>query len=166
MKSMLYGVSKGFVLLAFVSLTLSGNAHADGDENAIVAGGFAKLVSAAKGVVMRVEINAKGEENRDSATLRLHMQDTAVAHAADAQRAFASGVDAGKQPQITPADVERDSNTHGWWRYHHRGWAAPYYYATYTPVYYSYGYSYTFYNPTYYTVWTYPVSYRYYYWYW
>jgi hypothetical protein len=160
------GISKWVLTVALLGVGFSAGALADGDDNAIVRGGFLSQVQAAKGVVMRVEINARGEEKRDSATLRLHVGDAPVRGAADVQTAFTRGVDASQQPQLTAADLERDSNTHGWWRYHHRGWAAPYYYVGYTPVYYSYGYSYTFYNPTYYTVWAYPVSYRYYYWTW
>jgi hypothetical protein len=165
MRASVGGFSKVLVLAVMLTVGFGTSAFADGDDSAIARGGFAAAVHASKGVVLRVEINANGEEKRDSATMRLHVGDAPVAAAADVQTAFARGVDASSQPQLNPEDINRDSST-GWCRYRHHGWAAPYYYATYTPVYYNVGYAYTFQTAAWYTVWSYPVSYRYYYWTW
>jgi hypothetical protein len=136
------------------------------DSNSMSQGGFAKAVSQAKGVVLRVEINAEGQENRESATMRVNTSQEQVTTADEVQTAFANGLSSDAQPQVSSIDMARDSNTFGWWHYRHNGWAQPYYYYyNYTPVYYNYGYSYNFYNPYYYNVWSYPYSYRYYYYY-
>ncbi|MCX6124806.1 MAG: hypothetical protein NTV34_08660 [Proteobacteria bacterium] len=166
MKSILQSIGQGFVRFSIVSsmFLIAPAIFADGDSSARVHGGFVNAVKNANGVILRVEINADGQENRDSATIRVHTGDTKVTSADDIQAAFAKGVNGSSEKQVTSSDLAKDSNTCGWWHYQYSGWAQPYYYSSYTPVYYNYGVTYNFYNPSYYSVWSYPVSYRYYYW--
>ncbi len=161
-------MKKALKLVLTVALTMFGNVVlADGDTSANLPGGFAALVQKSKGVVLRVEIDQLGREKMDSATMRVHSGSRDVRSIAEAQIVFENGVSTDGEPQLSKADLSRDSNTHGWWRYRWAGWAPAYYYYNYTPVYYSYGYAYRYAYPTYYTVTAttyYPVGYRYYYW--
>jgi hypothetical protein len=136
---------------------------ADQDTSADAANGFASTLARAPGVILQVPIDSQGRELADSA--RMHVVTRPVSTAIELENAFANGIDASHQPQISKEDVAKDSSTFGWYTYSYYpygSWAPAYYYYTYTPVYYYGGYYYNYGPPVYYYNNWYN-SYRYYY---
>jgi len=166
-RSLIRGVASFIACSSFLMLGLAASANAD-DSNADAPIGFAAAASGAQGVILRVPVNERGEENTDAAEIRfLHesmsgLSEAAVATAWD--RAITAEADdtlLGRSgPQVDP---RADSSTWGWnwWRWN--GWVRPYYYATYWPTFYYNGW----YRYNYYSYWNWGY-YRYYYynWYW
>lgn len=141
-------------------------AFAGDDSSSDAAGGFGASVDGADGVIVKVPINAQGEELVDAAEIALH-DGSDVSTSGDFQSAFAQGVAATNAASVSDADISRDSSTSGWYgRGGHRGgWERNYYY-NYQPTYYyrSVYISFTVYS---YRDYYYPSSgyygYRYYY---
>lgn len=132
-------------LLPCISVT-----YADQDSSADAASGFASTLTKSPGVILQVPIDSQGREKASSA--RMHVVNRPVSTAAELEKAFASGIDASSQPQISKDDIAKDSSTFGWYSYSYYpySWAPAYYYYTYTPVYYYGGYYYNYGTPVYY----------------
>jgi len=142
------------------------------DSDAAAANGFLADVQNAKGVILRVPVNAAGEENTSEATLRVYAGDTRAAGSfAEAESIWNASKDQGNVPQVDEEAIV-DGATWGWNRYNYGfGWRGGYNYYNYRPYsyyygnYYNYGYSgYYNYYPTYYTNYYGNFGYRYYYW--
>ena len=146
--------------------TFASPLFADGDTSADASRGFGALIQETKGVILRVPINAQGEENTNAVEVRFV---TNTVNTGDSSTAVTLW-DSAKVPpnsaefQGTNAP-DRDSSTWGWYNWYGYGWRNPYYYYSYYPTYYYYGnyYSYRpywYYNSYYGNYW-----YRYYYYY-
>lgn len=140
----------------------------DGASDA--ANGFLAKVQGANAVVLRVPVNAQGEENTSAATMRLYAGETrATANSSAIETIWNSSTDIGNVPKVTDQSI-RDGATWGWGGYRSNyGWQGGYNYYNYRPYAYYYGnyYNYTNYgynNPYYYTNYTGNYGYRYYYW--
>ena len=125
---------------------------------------FSSQIEKSQGVILRVEINDKGEENTDSASLKLYDGDEPVSDNVDIASIFETATDASNQPQVDP---NSDSSTFfGWHSYRGHGWQNPYYYGHYRPYYNHYGYGYGYgYNGYHRNYWNrgWNHGYRYYY---
>jgi hypothetical protein len=138
---------------------------AQSDTSASAPEGFRDAVLASQGVVLRVPINERGEENTAASEMRL--SSVAVADGSAIESAFAAAQPIGAEAVIAGGESS-DSSTCGWYSWngsYGNSWASPYYYSSYTPSYtyydttYSYSYSYSY--TTRYS--SYTPSYRYYY---
>jgi hypothetical protein len=120
---------------------------ADRDSNADAA---ARTVSTSEGVILRVPIDARGNENTDAAELRSLGIGNSVGPDGLA-KAWDSAIE--MQPEtIAPADSSSDSSTAwwGWNRWNGYGWRSPYYYYnSYTPRFNYYGNYYNYYGYSY-----------------
>ena len=136
------------------------------DTSADVDAGFFAKLDQSKGVVLRVPINAAGEENATKAELRIDEGQFDEDRPQDLETVWRHGESVSTQPQITDEDIERDSSTWGWHRYRYNSWVRPYYYYSYyRPSFYYGGYyrtTYYTYTPSYYAC----NGYRYYYYTW
>jgi hypothetical protein len=132
------------LLVGAPTLALAGD-----DSSADVSGGFAALVAESQGVLIKVPVNADGAENTDAAEMRLNVS-TSVSDSTNLAAVFDTAVDVSAQPQVSDADLDRDSST-GWRHWNNYGWRYNYYYS-YRPAYYYYG---NYYN--------YNYGYNYYY---
>lgn len=130
-------VKRSLVLgMGLTLAAMTAPAFAGDDSSSDAAGGFGAQLDQANGVIVRVPINAQGDELTDAAELRMHAgQDMSTS--GDFEAAFAAGTDATSQPNVTAADVSRDSSTSGWYGDYSRscGWQHNYYYS-YQPTYY------------------------------
>jgi hypothetical protein len=152
---------KGLVLGAALAFAMP--AYADGDSSSDSAGGFGQTLDAAEGVIVKVPINAQGEELTDAAEVVFH-DGNDISTSGDFESAFAQGVNATNQANVSDADISRDSSTSGWYGRNSCGWQRNYYYS-YQPTYYYYGryVTYSVYSyRNYYNVGPY-YGYRYYY---
>lgn len=119
---------------------------------------FAKQVDLSAGVILRVEVNADGEENGGTAQMRMDVGDIPSGSSMIDAWNHATKID--DQPVVTEEEVNSDSSTRGWYPYRNDRWYSPYYYNnSYRPYYYNYGYRYNYYRPYYNTY----DNYRYYY---
>lgn len=154
-------VIERLVILAAV-LGLSQTAFGQRDSSSDANGGFVKKVKAAKGVMIRVPVNAEGQENAAKAELRLHVKGKEIKGQEDLVSAWNQSEKSADKNVVNKGETI-DGSTHGWWGYRYRRWVRPYYYYyNYTPTYYYYGTTYTY---SYRTYWSTPY-YRYYYYYW
>jgi hypothetical protein len=136
----------GFAL----AMTLAGPAFADGDSSADADGGFHNQVSASTAVILRVPINAAGEELSDRAEMRLY-SGAPVSTNGDFATAFDGATPLTGQPTL-PADGDSSTSFgYGWsgYGYGYGGWCSPYTYASYSPYYSYYGSSWGFGSPYY-----------------
>lgn len=109
-------------------------AFAGDDSSSDAAGGFGASVGGAEGVVIKVPIDAQGQELTDAAEIVLHGgQD--ISTSGDFKAAFEHGVPATNQANVSDADISRDSSTSGWYGRRSCGWERNYYYS-YQPTYY------------------------------
>jgi hypothetical protein len=131
------------------------------DSNADAPGGFADQMNRTRGVVLRVPINARGEENTDSAEIRFFQRNEPVTKATNPGHLWNSATRVKETPEVMGTNIPAgsDSSTFGWFVWHNFGWMYPYYYYRYYPTYYYYG-NYWYYN--YYWNWNW-YGYRYYY---
>jgi len=124
------------------------------DSSADAASGFDSLMNESSGVLVRVPVNDRGEENTDVAELRAYTGDVGPVEAGDLKTAWERGVDIGAHPAVagaitdTPTDssTSRYNNRYNWNRWSNRGWSAPGYYSHYRPYYQPY-YRHNAYNP-------------------
>lgn len=161
--------------LATGLLVLTQSAMADDrDSNADATFGS---VSGSSGALVRVPVNANGDEDTNAAELRVFKGAAGAAVAPASLPTVWDDAVSMAPVTVAPANSSSDSSTN-WWGWNNwggRGWRSPYYYYyNYTPAfnyygnYYSYyGYSYPYYSyPSYYNVY-YPFNgyygYRYYY---
>jgi hypothetical protein len=149
---------KALVKLAGLALvaTLAAPAFAQGDSSADADAGFHNQVAASTAVILRVPINAKGEELSDKAEMRLY-NGAPVSTSGDFATAFETSTSLAGQPVLTTG-ADGDSSTsygYGWSGYGngYGGWCSQYYYSSYTPSYTygssSWGYSRPYYNDYY-----------------
>lgn len=127
--------------------------------------GFIQDIRNAHGVVLRVPINDKGEENTAAAIMKVNLTSKEVTTSTDLPTLWSAGKPLDESTLLS-ADSPTDSSTWGWYGYrHHYGWAQPYYYRSYYPSASYYGNYYNYY-PSYYSSYYYPTynyGYRYYY---
>lgn len=148
-------IVKRLALGASLALGTVPLAFAEGGDSSADAGSFTEVVKSAKGVVIQVPINEQGQELPEQADIRVYGGERVVDSNTEAiATAFAEGTPAANVPEITRADVDRDSSTswgwYGGYRGHGRGWSSGYYYYNYRPSYYYYGSYYRYGNPYYY----------------
>jgi hypothetical protein len=122
-------------------------------------------VSDSGGVILRVPINAQGEENTDAAELAVTSQSGDVP-ASQLPQVWTDATVMDRSTAIAQdSSTSSDSSTWGWSRWYGYGWRSPYYYSYYTPSYRYYGSYYPYYGsyygyyPSYYNYY----GYRYYY---
>ncbi len=150
------GIIQRLALSATLVSGLAGAAFADGGDSSADAGSFTDVVKAAKGVIIQVPINEQGQELSGQADIRVYGGDQAVESNTDAiATAFHQAMPATGVPEITQADIDRDSSTSWGWYGGYRGgygqgWGSGYYYYNYRPSYYSYGSYYRSGSPYYY----------------
>lgn len=134
------------------------------DSNAD-ATGFSHDIQNTHGVVLRVLINDKGEENTAEAIMRMDQKETPVTASSDLRTIWDDSKPIDDATQLS-TDTPIDSSTWGWYGYRgYNGWVQPYYYRSYYPSAYYYGNLYN-YAPRYYSSYYYPnygYGYRYYY---
>lgn len=130
---------------------------------------FSTIANDVKGVLLRVPVNASGEENTDAAELKFYDASRNTLTGSNVlivwdqtKNAEKDDILLGKNgPTINP---NNDSSTWGWYNWYGYGWSYPYYYSYYTPTFYYYNYWYTY---PYYSFWNYGFyRYYYYYYYW
>lgn len=129
--------------------------------------GFGQVVPSAKGVLLRVPINKRGEEDTDNATLRFYNGPTPVTASSPVNELWQRSRELKDSPELLGQrgpvqDPRRDSSTWGWYNWCNRGWMYPYYYITFYPTFY---YDASWYYFTYFTYWNW-WGYRYYYYTW
>lgn len=138
------------------------------DSNADLSTGFDEVVNSTQGVILRVPLNEAGEEDTDSADMRLYKNTKGSTDPEDLEMAWNESSVINSVPEISIADIERDSSTHGIMSWHGWGWRNPYWYSHYRPHFYSYGHYWYYGSPRYYDSRRfYPDhrQYRYYYYY-
>lgn len=113
-------------------------AQDEGDSSADAPGRFADVISKSKGVVIRVPMNASGEENTDMAEMRFYQKTTPVKHNSNPSKLWSEAVSAGKTDEVTGRNMPEghDSSTWGWWNWYGRGWVYPNYFTYYYPTFY------------------------------
>lgn len=115
-----------------------------------------------QGVILKVKIDNAGQEQGDSAELRVHMGDQPASDQGDLEKIWKQSKPIEQVAQNPNALAEDDSKMQRpWWNsYRYRGWYRPYhYYYNYYPYYGNY-WRYPYYSNNYW----YPYGYRYYYW--
>lgn len=163
-------------LLNFAVSTLiavsSSAVFADRDSSAIESQKLTRLVQDSTGVVMKVPINAAGEELQSGTELRVVNATDMSTSSENLPNLWNIGVDSSKTPQLDSSTDNGDSST--WWGWNrwntNYGWSNNYYSNWYQPTYYYYGsnYNYGYYNyynyyqPYYYNGYNYAGC-RYYY---
>lgn len=154
-------VALSSAVLSFTPFALANG----GDSSSDVPGGFADVMEKTKGVMVRVPINASGQEDTNRAELRFYQRNDTVTKASDPKALWERAINPGNSPEVrgTNAPADSDSSTWGWYNWYNVGWAYPYYYSYYYPTFYSYYYNYYWYY-SYYSYWNY-YDYRYYYYY-
>ena len=136
-------------------------AHADGSDSSSDAGqAIAAQISNSQGVIVRVPVNAQGQEDSRAAELRVQLGDAPLSSAQDSVTAWNSALSTSSMP-VVGGDVNSDTSTHGndgyegngygWQNYRGNGYVDSYYYNNYSPsYYYGGGYSYNYGRPSYY----------------
>jgi hypothetical protein len=138
------------------------------DTSADAPSGFGSVIKKSKGVLLRVPVNAQGEENTNAAEMRFYQGENRLEAGERLPTAWDRAVAVDKNDEVVlgkntssvnPAD---DSSTWGWYHWHWNGWMQPFYYYYYVPTfyYYNFWYSYPFYS-----FWNFG-GYRYYYYCW
>lgn len=137
---------------ASASASVTGDGEETVEASSQAEGGFDAVVKESSAVVLRVPINAKGEENTSAAEIRLingspSMSEQALVGAFDSAESMAD-------VPVVDSEETVDVSTCGWNSYYgYGGWQPSYYYSSYQPTYYSYG---SYYN------YSYSQSYSYY----
>lgn len=149
------GIIQRLALSATIASGFAGGAFADGGDSSADVASFTQLVKAAKGVIIQVPINEQGQELPDQADIRVYGGGLRIDSNTEAiALAYSQAVPASSVPEITQADIHRDSSTswgwYGGYRGYGMGWGSGYYYYSYRPSYYSYGSYYNCGNPYYY----------------
>ncbi len=147
-------ITKRWALVAGMVFGFAPNAFADGGDSSADAGSFTEVVKAAKGVIIQVPINEQGQELPEQADIRVYGGERVIDTNTDAiAGAFSQATPAAAVPEISQADVDRDSSTswgwYGGYRGYGRGWSSGYYY-NYRPSYYYSGSYYRYGSPYYY----------------
>jgi hypothetical protein len=158
----------GFVAVAVLLFGTGPRAMGDDDSSSDAPVGFAAIAGTAKGVILRVPVNANGEENTDGAEMRFHRGGPNSLSSGTVVSVWDKGIKAAEDdillgkngPAVNP---NGDSSTWGWYRWYWNGWMYPYYYTWYRPTFYYYNHLYSYPN---YSYWTYNTYRYYYYWYW
>jgi len=147
-------------------LVSGGISHAQdqGDSSADAPGQFGDVISKTKGVMIRVPMNASGEENTDMAEMRFYQKNGSVNRNANPSKLWGETVPAGKSDAVTGRNMPEghDSSTWGWWNWYGLGWMYPNYYVYYYPTFYWGGW---WYHYGYYWNWVYN-GWNYYYFNW
>jgi hypothetical protein len=163
------------LVFSVIAVAVSAVSFADTDSSAIDSRAMTAKIEHSTGVVLRVPINAAGQELGEAAEMRVvKSADSSTSSSQDLVSLFNAGVDASKVPQLDSSTTSGDTSTcWGWrrWNYGY-GWNNRYYYTNYQPTYYYYGntynYSYrsyyNYYSPYYYNNYN-CWGYRYYYYY-
>lgn len=142
-------------------------AMADDDSSSDVPAGYLHKVEAATAVIIKVPVNARGEELTSAAEMRLY-SGANLQSGSNPIAAFEASESVASLPTVTADDINRDSSTWGWCGYNNYGYGGWYnnYYYSYQPYYYNYGnyynYSYGYAYNNYYNAYPY-YGYRYYY---
>ncbi len=154
--------------VAFAQTEASHSNDSKGDSSADVAGGFDKVIEKSQGVMIRVPINEKGEENTNASELRVYMGSQKVTSSAELEQAWDNSEQHDQIPELSSVDTTKDSSTFGWWRWHGYGWNYPYWYSSYRPAFYWGGNSWNYGSPIWYDNWYWGNRYYYYpsYYYW
>jgi hypothetical protein len=119
---------------------------------------FSDQVEWSEGVILRVEVNADGEENGNTAQMRMDVGE--VPSGSNIIDAWDHALKIDDQPVVAEEDFNNGLSTRGWNPYRNDRWYRPYYYNNiYRPYYYNYNYRYNYYRP-YYNDYN---NYRYYY---
>jgi hypothetical protein len=157
------GMIRG-ILLASMLMT-SPAAFAD-DSSSDARDGFLGTLQSSEGLLIRVPVNASGEELVSAAETRVYSGD-AITSTSDYAAAFESAAEDSAVGVVTATDLQADSSTSGWYYgdSHYRSYShysmpgrwSQGYYRSYTPSYYSYGGYYPYYQPS----WRTYTSYRY-----
>lgn len=150
-------------MLLAASMAVFGTAAlADGDSNADVGQAFAAQLEQSEGVIVRVPVNAQGQEDSTSAEMRVLTSGQNVASPEAAATAFDQGLDASTGSVL---NFDSDSSTshssrdsYGWnsWNSGNNGYSGnnysnSYYYNSYQPTYHcGSSYSYNYSRPVYY----------------
>jgi hypothetical protein len=141
-------------------------AHADGDPVEGTSDGFFNEVTEAQGVVLRVPVNAAGEENTSLAEMRLHTEGMIVEEGSNAlEQAWEESLSLEGMNTLGDQQIN-DVSTRGWYNYRNNGYRSAYYYYNYRPYYRNYNRYYNnYYRPYTYTSYRNPYyyGYRYYY---
>lgn len=157
----------GLALMLLPSTAVRGD---DGDSSADASAGFHTSVEASQAVMIRVPVNANGEEDTTAAAIRVYTGPQVTGTPSDFATAWNSAVDGTSQPVVNTAG---DSSTsmfnggyYGWYNpYRYNGWYSNYYSNYYPQYYYSgsyYNYGYPYYS-NYSNNWYYGNGYNYYY---
>ena len=149
------------LLMGFTSSALADDTSADAPV------GFSTVAPAAKGVILRVPVNANGAENTDAAEMKFFKGERSTLNASTVGAAWDKSATVEKDeillgqngPTVNP---KNDSSTWGWYNWYWNGWQYPYYYTWYRPTFYYYN---TWYYYPYYSYWNYNYNRYYYYWY-
>jgi hypothetical protein len=137
-------------LLVTMSAPISAqNPPPAGDSNAD-ARTFSQTVNASPGIIIRVPINARGEEDTSSSEMRMVPTTAAPTSGDSVPTAWDAATDVSAVPQIGGGDSNTDSSTWGWHRWRGGGWHQPWYYNTYQPRYYWNTYNWYYSTPNYY----------------
>jgi hypothetical protein len=138
------------------------------DTSANAPSGFGSVIQKSKGVILRVPVNADGEENTDASEIRFVQEDSRLEASERLPSAWDRAVAVDKKDEAVlgkntvsknPAD---DSSTWGWYYWHWNGWMRPFYYYYYVPTFYYFNYWYSY--PVY-SFWNFG-GFRYYYYCW
>jgi hypothetical protein len=139
-----------------------------GDSSADAGANFHDVVATSQAAMIRVPVNAAGDEDTSSAEIRVYAGPAVNGQPADFRAAWDRAADGNTQPVVNGGD----SSTNGGYGYY--GWYNPYrsygwygnYYTSYYPSYYYSGYYYNYGSPYYYDYsnsWYYGNGYNYYY---
>lgn len=144
-----------FVAAASIFAT-GAKADDSSDSNADASRAFASTLEQSKAVIIRVPVDAQGQEDSTRAEMRVHVSDGSVASSTDVAGAFDKGIDAKTAP-VLPSGAGDSSTSHrdswGWdswngnggYSYNHD------YYNNYQPTYHCGShYNYTYAQPVYY----------------
>lgn len=161
--STLASVVLGMGLLASVP------AVADDDSSSDAPAGYLQKVEGATAVIIKVPVNARGEEMTSAAEMRLYTG-AALQTGTNPSAAFEASESVDHLKTASEDDINRDSSTWGWCSYRNYGYGYGYnnygYYNNYQPYYYNYGNYYNYGSPysynNYYNAYPY-YGYRYYY---
>jgi hypothetical protein len=147
-------------------------ALAQSDTDADAPDGFTDVMNATRGVIVRVPVNARGEENTSAAKMRFFQEATPVTKASDGRAVWSRSIDPGDSaavrgtnlPHRVVGPTNRDSSTWGWYNWWGYGWAQPYYFSWWYPTFYWNNYYWQF---NYGWSWWYSgYNYYWYYWWW
>lgn len=152
----------GYSILLMIGSAL---AFADTDSSAIDERALTAAVQQSSGVMMKVPVDAQGQELPGAAELRVVNAESSSTDAANLPALWNTGVDASSAPQqdtnVTTGDGDSSTNRFwGWNRWRGGwGWTPNVYYNWYRPVYVNRGVYYNYGRPYYYNNY-YPYNYR------